>query len=194
MNNLTNFNHEQSSNGIRRNVIHALVGIALLSTMSIALAQSQFDEDFDDENKPWEEITVQLPPAPKSENLLPFYVSPTATQKFAVDSQSINVGKDGVVRYILVSVSPEGAKNVSYEGIRCATFEKKVYAIGRDDGTWARSRRHKWEMIVRGGANRQHAALTLDYFCSNLTVAGNEKEMIKRLKSKKTLTDDQLRN
>jgi hypothetical protein len=178
MNNLTNFNYEQSSNGIRRNVIHALVGIVLLSTMSIALAQSQFDEDFDDENKPWEEITVQLPPAPKSENLLSFYVSPTATQKFAVDSQSINVGKDGVVRYILVSVSPEGAKNVSYEGIRCATFEKKVYAIGRDDGTWARSRRDQWEMIVRGGANRQHAALALDYFCSNLTVAGNEKEMI----------------
>jgi hypothetical protein len=194
MNNLTNFNYEQSSNGIRRNVIHALVGIVLLSTMSIALAQSQFDEDFDDENKPWEEITVQLPPAPKSENLLSFYVSPTATQKFAVDSQSINVGKDGVVRYILVSVSPEGAKNVSYEGIRCATFEKKVYAIGRDDGTWARSRRDQWEMIVRGGANRQHAALALDYFCSNLTVAGNEKEMIKRLKTKKTLTDDNLRN
>jgi hypothetical protein len=188
------FHHQHDRSGIRRGIVQALVGLVLLSTMSWALAQSQFDEDFDDENKPWEEIAVQLPPAPKGENLLPFYVSPTATQKFAVDAQSINVGKDGVVRYILVSVSPEGARNVSYEGIRCATFEKKIYAIGRDDGSWARSRRDQWEGIVRGGANRQHAALALDYFCSNLTVAGNEKDMIKRLKTRKTLTDDQFRN
>ena len=177
-----------------RIVARAVAALLLLSTLGTAMAQSQFEEDFDDENKPWEEITVQLPPAPKSENLLSFYVSPTATQKFAVDSSSINVGKDGVVRYILVSVSPEGATNVSFEGIRCATFEKKIYALGRDDGGWTRSRRDQWEKIVRGGANRQHAALALDYFCSNLTVASDEKEMIRRIKNKRPLTDDVLRN
>jgi hypothetical protein len=182
----------KSKNVVRTGFMKTWIGIVLLSTMSMAFAQSQFDEDFDDENKAWEEIAIQLPPAPASENLLPFYVSPTATQKFAVDAKSISVGKDGVVRYTLVSISPEGAKNISYEGIRCATFEKKIYAIGRDDGGWTRSRRDQWEGIVRGGANRQHAALAMDYFCDTLTVVGNEKDMIKRLKSKKTLTDDML--
>ncbi len=169
-----------------------LLGLALLSSLhfSFAQMQSQFDDDFDDENKPWEEIAIQLPAAPQAGDLLPFYVSPTATQSFAVDSKSLSVGTDGVVRYTLVAVSQAGAKSVSYEGIRCATFEKKIYAIGRDDGTWSRSRRDKWEGIVRGNANRQHAALAQDYFCSNLSVASDVKEIVRRLKSQETLTGD----
>jgi hypothetical protein len=71
---------QQSNTGdsvARRRFTHTLLGLVLFSTLSIALAQSQqFEEDFDDENKPWEEIAIQLPAAPKAENLLPFYVSP----------------------------------------------------------------------------------------------------------------------
>jgi hypothetical protein len=171
-----------------------LLGLGLLATAQVSVAQQmKLNEMPDDETKPWEEIQAELPPAPKDENLLPFYVGPTATQKFSVDSKSLSIGKDGVVRYTLVAVSPGGAKNISYEGIRCASYEKKIYALGRDDGTWARSRRDQWEPIVRGNANRQHAALSADYFCSNLTIVGNEKDMIYRLKSRKTLTDDLLR-
>jgi hypothetical protein len=165
-----------------------LIGLILLLTMGTALAQS-FDEDYDDENRPWQEIAVQLPAPPKDENLLPFYVSPTATQKFFVDAKSISVGSDNVVRYTLVSISQEGAKNVTYEGIRCETFEKKIYAIGEEDGSWARSRRNQWEGIVRGFANRQHAALAKDYFCENTSVAGKAENIVYRLKNKKTLTD-----
>jgi hypothetical protein len=171
-----------------------LLGLSLLATTQISVAQQmKLNEISDDEAKPWEEIQAELPPAPKDENLLPFYVGPTATQKFAVDSKSLSIGKDGVVRYTLVAVSPGGAKNISYEGIRCASYEKKIYALGRDDGTWAPSRRNQWDPIVRGNANRQHAALSADYFCSNLTVVGNEKDMLYRLKSGKTLIDGLLR-
>jgi hypothetical protein len=178
-----------ASQSLRRTrFFRKLVGLILLSTMGMAMAQS-FDEDFDDESKPWKEITVQLPPAPKDENLLPFYVSPTATQKFFVDAKSISVGSDNVVRYTLVSISQEGAKNVSYEGIRCATFEKKIYALGQEDGTWARSRRNQWDDIIRGYANRQHAALAKDYFCENTTVAGKAENILYRLKNHKSLTD-----
>jgi hypothetical protein len=171
--------------------VQKLVSLILLSTMGVAMAQS-FDEDYDDESKPWQEIAVQLPPAPKNEDLLPFYVSPTATQKFFVDAKSISVGSDNVVRYTLVSISQEGAKNISYEGIRCATFEKKVYAIGQEDGSWVRSRRNQWDGIIRGYANRQHAALAKDYFCENTTVAGKAEAIVYRIKNKKTLTDSLL--
>lgn len=171
----------------------ALLGLTLLAMTQISIAQQlEWNRSSDDEVKPWEEIQAELPPAPKDENLLPFYVGPTATQTFAVDTKSLSVGKDGVVRYTLVAVSTGGAKSVSYEGIRCASFEKKIYAFGRDDGVWSRSRRDQWEPIVRGKVNRQHAALAMDYFCSNLTVVGNEKDMLQRLKSRKTLTDDLL--
>ena len=98
-----------------------------------------------------------------------------------------------MIRYTLVAVSQGGAKNISYEGIRCASFEKKIYALGREDGTWAPSRRNLWEPIVRSKVNRQHAALAQDYFCSNLTIVGNEKDMLQRMKYRRTLTDDLLR-
>jgi hypothetical protein len=191
MRNIVRTSRDLRSGSRRLRIVQKLVSLILLSTMGVAMAQS-FDEDYDDESKPWQEIAVQLPPAPKNEDLLPFYVSPTATQKFFVDAKSISVGSDNVVRYTLVSISQEGAKNISYEGIRCATFEKKVYAIGQEDGSWVRSRRNQWDGIIRGYANRQHAALAKDYFCENTTVAGKAEAIVYRIKNKKTLTDSLL--
>jgi hypothetical protein len=152
---------------------------ALLIT---AHAQSRFEQDFDDDAKPWQEIATQLPPAPKDENLVPFYVSATTTLKFAIDSKSLTAGSDDVIRYVLVSKSPSGAVNISYEGIRCASSEVKLYAFGHKDGTWGRSRRDKWEPIVEKTTNRQHAALARDYFCDNTVIAGSVEEILNRMR------------
>lgn len=164
-----------------------LIAIALLAGTSAACAQSQFEEDFDDKDKPWQEIAVQLPAAPRPENLAQFYVSPTATQSFAIDTQSLTVGADGVIRFTLVATSDAGARNVSYEGIRCVSYERKAYAFGQPDGSWSRSRRDQWERIAGYSNNRQHAALAKDYFCLGKTVAGKAEDMVNRIRSKKTL-------
>lgn len=160
----------------------------MLAAANVAQSQSRLDEDFDDEYKPWQEIALQLPAAPQAANLLPFYVSATATQSFAIDAKSLTVGSDGVIRYTLVSASPGGAKNISYEGIRCGAFEKKIYAIGQPDGSWSRSRRNQWERIAQNASNRQHAILAKDYFCQSLTVAGDAKQMIERIRWQQPLT------
>lgn len=170
--------------------LQAAVALAFCATA--AHAQSQFEEDFDNAYKPWQEIAVQLPAAPKPENLLQFYVSPIATQTFAIDTSSITVGTDGVIRYILVATSPAGARNVSYEGIRCQTHEKKLYAFGQPDGGWVRSRRDRWEPIQSAQANRQHAALANDYFCQNLTIMGDAEEMVDRIRYQRPLSAPQL--
>jgi len=171
----------------------ALAGAALALLLAAAhfsgAHAAGFDEEFDDDTKPWQEIAVQLPAPPAAENLLPFEVSATATQNFAIDAKSVSVGADGVVRYTLVTTSPAGARNVSYEGIRCATYERKLYAFGHPDGSWARSRRDKWERIVGNAANRQHAVLSKDYFCENLTVAGDAQTMVDRIRYERRLTD-----
>lgn len=159
----------------------------LLALASAAHSQSRFEEDFDDKDKPWQEIAVQLPPAPQPENLVPFYVSATATQSFAIDTRSLTVGPDGVIRYTLVATSDSGAKNVSYEGIRCATYERKLYAFGRSDGNWSRSRRDQWERISSNAANRQHAALAKDFFCEEKMVAGTADDMLRRIRQNQTL-------
>lgn len=160
----------------------------LLSATLSLHAQSQFEEEFDDKEKPWEEIAIQLPAPPAAENQLPFYVGPIATQSFAIDAQSLTVGTDGVIRYTLIAKSAGGATNVSYEGIRCQSYEKKLYAFGHPDGKWSRSRRDKWEPIFTKIANRQHAALAEDYFCQGTMVAGKAEEILERLRTKRPLT------
>jgi hypothetical protein len=174
------------THGLMSKLLVAFAGMA--SAVAMVHAQSRFEEDFDNENKLWQEIAIQLPAAPTAENLLPFYVSATATQSFAIDAKSLTVGADGVIRYTLLTTSTSGARNVSYEGIRCQSFEKKLYAFGRQDGTWSRSRHDQWEPIVRNAANRQHATLAQDYFCRNLTIADNAEKMLERIRLQQPLT------
>ncbi len=161
--------------------------IAALLHFTPAGAQTQFEEDFDDTTKPWQEIAVQLPAMPNRATLVPVYVSPTATQTFAVAPETISVGSDDVVRYVLIARSASGAENISYEGLRCASLEHKSYAFGHTDGSWTRSRRTDWVVISGSGANRQHAALAESYFCDGRMVAGPAADIIKRLKTGRVL-------
>lgn len=164
----------------------AAVILALLAHPG-ANAQASFDEEFDDTGKTWQEIAVKLPNRPDMATLMPFDVSATATQTFSIAPDSLTVGADGVVRYVMVARSSSGALNISYEGLRCTSLEKKLYAFGRDDGSWVRSRNDQWEPISANAANRRHAALAQDYFCDGRTVAGKASDIVKRLKSGKSV-------
>src|SRR5437899_4926530 len=83
---------------LRRLTLGAVTALCLFAGLG-AQAQSRFEEEFDDTEKPWQEITLQIPATPQVENLMSFDVSAIATQKFAVDANSVSVGSDGVVRY-----------------------------------------------------------------------------------------------
>ena len=122
-----------------------------------------FDSDY--EEKRWEEIETQMPAFPATENLVPFFVSASSDNKFMVDRESIGVGADGVVRYSLVVSTPSGAQNVSYEGLRCSSAERRLYAFGRSDRTWSKARSNQWTKIQESTLNRHHAALYFEYFC-----------------------------
>lgn len=163
--------------------ISRLAGMALLIVPLWANCAEwgKFDYEFDNE-KPWVEIQQQLPAYPKEENLLPFYVSATTDNQFFVDSASISVGKDEVVRYALLVKSAQGASNLSFEGMRCATHEKKIYAFGRADGTWTKARFSKWEAIAYQDKNRQHHVLYDDFFCSGGIVIANPEQAIGNFK------------
>jgi hypothetical protein len=140
---------------------------SLLSLMLALGAASStwadFEEDY--ESKKWQEMEVQLPAAPKQENLLPFFVSAASSNRFFIDGSTLSVGSDGVVRYVLVVLAPEGGRNVTFEGMRCEAREYRIYASGHLDGSWSKARKNEWVRIQESYANRQHAALFLDYFC-----------------------------
>lgn len=119
-----------------------------------------------DEKQPWTEIQYQLPPPPDPKRLIPIDVGSLTENRFAIDEQSVNYGADDVIRYTLVVTSPGGARNVSYEGMRCATAERRLYAFGRADGSWSKARNDQWVRISENNLNRHHAALFKDYFCT----------------------------
>lgn len=120
--------------------------------------------DADEETK-WVESAIALPAPPKDENLLRFEVSRLTSNIFYIDAVSLSIGDDGVVRYTLVVQSPSGVRNVSYEGMRCSTAERRSYAYGAADGGWSPARQSAWSRIRGNSLNRQYAALFSEYFC-----------------------------
>lgn len=143
---------------------------------------TKFDFEFD-QDKPWVELQAQLPAYPKEENYLPFFVSATAVNQFFIDALSLSIGEDGVVRYTLIVKSPQGAANVSFEGLRCASGERKLYAFGRSDGVWSKARASKWEDIQYKDINRHHHMLHDDFLCIGHTPAKSVKDIVKTLKA-----------
>lgn len=141
-----------------------------------------WDYDNDREIKPWSELQAKIPPYPKDENLVAFEAGAATAHRFFVDPGSISIGEDGVLRYIMVVRTAGGAKNVTFEGMRCETREQKTYAIGQRDGTWARARDPQWRRIEYREINRHHGVLYRDFFCSGKFVAGSAKDIVSRLR------------
>jgi len=97
--------------------------------------------------------------------LIAFDAGAATPHRFYIDAASLSVGEDGVVRYTLVVRSGGGATNVLFEGIRCATQEQKLYALGRPEGGWVRARESRWRRIEYRELNRHHAVLYSEFLC-----------------------------
>jgi hypothetical protein len=141
----------------------------------------EFEREFE-QDKPWVEVAAQLPPYPKTENLIPFNVSSATNNTFFVDSESISVGADNVVRYTVVIEAAGGAKNVSFEGLRCESGERRLYAYGHPDGTWSKARNAGWENIKFRSLLSYQKALFEDHFCPGGIRVRDGKEAAQNLK------------
>ncbi|HEX7642227.1 MAG TPA: CNP1-like family protein [Burkholderiaceae bacterium] len=138
-----------------------------------------------DDEDAFVEAGWQTPDAPKDADLLSFYTGLTGL-KFSIDAKSLTVGKDGVARYTMVAVSPGGAKNVSYEGLRCATMEHKLYAVGNADGSWTKARDPQWLPIVVKGPTVQHATLAKEYVCKDSQMPGKPDAIVNDMRYHRT--------
>ncbi len=138
--------------------------------------------NFIDDSRPWEELVVSLPAVPKNENLMTFNVSSATSNRFMIDTASISVGSDQVVRYTVVIESPRGARTINYEGMRCEPAEYKIYGFGQPDGKWTENKRAKWEPFKRHSLLSYHKALFEDYFCPNGIPIHKAEEGVRNLK------------
>ena len=106
------------------------------------------------EVRKWQEAAVEFPAFPRQEDLLAFYVSAATDNRFFVDGSTLSIGGDGVVRYVLVIEAAGGARNVSFEGMRCqpesgaSTPRVAWTGLGRDRATTSGRRFHRWRQIA----------------------------------------------
>lgn len=135
----------------------------MLTWAAGAPAQPISDWERAQEERDWKESEVKLPAWPSNESMVEFVVSGATSFRFFIDSASLSVGEDGVVRYTLLARSPAGVSNLSYEGIRCATGIFKIFAFG-NDGRWS-PQRNEWKPIGYQTAQRWHSVLRSHFFC-----------------------------
>ncbi len=164
--------------------IRGAAGLFSLLAAFGAPAQEQWSQwviDFDEGKKLWKEIEAKIPAYPKPENLIPFEATKASVHRFFVDAQSISLGEDGVVRYVLVIKTGGGATNVTFEGIRCDMRQQKYYAVGQINGGWTRARNPQWRRIG-DQEQSQHGTLHDEYFCADKNFPATPRQAIQLLK------------
>lgn len=137
------------------------------------------------ETKPFKEAETTLPAPPQDADLIPFSVNDSGNFDFAVDARSVSVGADNVVRYTVVITSKTGARNVSYEGMRCDAFERKIYAtMPAGSKEWVSNRgMDDWQRMMTRQRNSYASTLATDYFCDGRTVAGKPEKLVRDLRA-----------
>jgi len=168
-----------------------LAGGAILAGCSHMPANPKDDSTFQyllDRKSEWAENKVEtLPPLPREQDLIAFDVSQNTPLHFAIDANSLTVQSDGVVRYTVIITSPSGARNINYEGIRCETYEWRLYAgLNADHNGWDRTVANDWSRIENGELNAYHASLYQDYFCANKMPTGKAKAIVDNIRLHRT--------
>ena len=196
-----------------RGAHRALVPLALAAALALTACGHNRTGDLEDKllmdpfnDKPFKEDAVTLPAPPVDRDAVPFDVGgrDESPLRFAIDPKSVSIGKDNVVRYTVLITSKTGARNVNYEGLRCDTAERRIYATLRNDSNqWVGNRAvdmnetanaesasmnaykpaTDWQRVGNGGPTDYASALMRSYFCDVRSVAGDGKAstLVRRL-------------
>lgn len=145
--------------------------------------EAYWDREGVDAKKVVPEKPVGLPTYPQDADLVEFSVGPAGSHRYFIDAKTLAVGADGVVRYALVVKSAGGAASASYEGIRCSTQEKRIYALGHPQRKWVEARRSVWEPIQIGRLNEHQAVLYKEFFCPERSIVADRDTAINALRN-----------
>lgn len=146
--------------------------LALAMVVSSALAQAR------EEGSQWLEAPVPPAPAFGKAPLVSIEMPPYVSLRFGVDPESLVIGNDGVLRYVMVATSPTGAMNAMYEGIRCATGEVKTYALYGAAGQWAMVADPKWRGLNDNMPSKHALALARQGACESRSSTARSVQVI----------------
>ena len=125
---------------------------ALLLVATVAtVAHAQFGGD----DRAWRDAEAPAPPPLRTSGLIPIDVAGSSL-KFGVDPASIAISPEGIVRYVVVATSAQGAVNGLYEGIRCDPGMVRVFARYDPARGWVKSE-GDWKPLLGSSAPVRHS-------------------------------------
>jgi hypothetical protein len=156
----------------------SLLLLAALAACSSAPLQSDWERAHVSETL--QDEVVPPPRYPRTADLVPVDVPGPSGARFFVDASTLSVGRDRVVRYVLLGRSAGGVENVTFEGLRCAPREFRLYAIGRSDGSWGVTP-GAWQSARVADVSPARRALADDYFCADASPVRDAQEAVAAL-------------
>ena len=169
-----------------------LAGILLVVVLAIAqnvMAQPGSEREaserrfLSDPEEKWSESgQIKYPEVPREANLVRLDSELIQGRyDYFIDRASVTMGSDQVLRYTVVIEPPNGARNVFYEGIRCATSEFKTYAYATGTGKFRSLAAQVWRKLESTGPYDYRRLLAERYVCDSGGWALDEKQVQKRI-------------
>ncbi len=116
----------------------------------------------------WKENNVVIPPVPKDSDFKPLAVTEADERyRYYLAESSITRGEDDVMRYSVAVVSENGARNIFYEGLRCATDEIKTYAYASKRGVFRSNIQSRWRPLANKGIRAYQEFLLQVIICDS---------------------------
>jgi hypothetical protein len=130
----------------------------------------------------WSEAEAPPPPAFDLSRLISVDVDAQGSLRYGIDPATITIGKDGVVRYVMVARSPGGAMTAMYEGLRCGTAEYKLYARF-NDSRWSPTATPQWRSLFESTRIKYPLALARQGGCDNKAPPTSVHDMVRQLQN-----------
>jgi hypothetical protein len=153
----------------------ACMGWAMAACSTLAMAQLAAT------NPDWKEDNAPPVPTFEIKRLVPFEVSANSPLQWGFDPQTMAIGQDDIVRYVVVAQSPSGVVNAMYEAIRCGTGEWKTYARYNQDSGWTNASEPKWQPL-RSGPSPHAARLASQGVCTGKAAASSVRQIVQSVR------------
>lgn len=117
------------------------------------------------------EVGIPPPPTYSRDKLIPIEMPPYVTLKVGIDPDTVTVGSDDVVRYVVVMRNTSGSVSAAFEGIQCASGEVKTYARAGTSGAWTTVEPQQWRNLTDNLPSKHAYALSKQGVCDGRTAA-----------------------
>lgn len=131
----------------------------------------------------WQEDEVTSFPDFDPKRALPIEVNVHSQLQWTIDPQTISIGKDSVVRYVVIGTSATGTINAMYEGVLCREGIYKVYARAINEAPWRATNTKEWSPLQDAPALGHERMIAQNYACEGNSRPRSVRAIIAHIRS-----------